>query len=241
MKKLARLLAHRRTLIFLDFEGTQQSHEMIAIAAIKAEIKDDLTIKKTYKGMHHLVRPKHEVGRYVSQLTNITEVDVVDKGISFAKAMQKLRQYVGKNFEKTAFIIFGNHDLRILNQSLHHSPDADEKIVKTVTKNSIDFSLFLSEFVKDSQGNPLSLINNLLVFKAPFDGVHHQPLDDAKNLMRLYKLVLDNKPLIIEQYIQVLKRLRHVPEPVKMVIQRLLNHETIDEAMFLTFIKDYIG
>jgi inhibitor of KinA sporulation pathway (predicted exonuclease) len=241
MKKLARLLAHRRTLVFLDFEGTQQSHEMIAIAAIKAEIKDDFTIKKTYKGMHHLVRPKHEVGRYVSQLTKITEVDVVDKGISFAKAMEKLRQYVGRSFQKTAFVIFGNHDLRILNQSLNHSPDATEDIVKTITKNSLDYSLFLSEFVKDLQGNPLSLVNNLLMFNTPFDGVNHHPLDDAKNLMKLYRLVLENKPILIQQYVQVLTRMRHVPEPVKMVIQHLLNHHTIDETLFMKWIKEYIG
>ena len=50
MKKLARLIGHHRTLVFLDLEGTQQSHELIALAAIKADLNEDLTIKKLTKG-----------------------------------------------------------------------------------------------------------------------------------------------------------------------------------------------
>ncbi len=241
MKKLARLIGHRRTLVFLDLEGTQQSHELIAIAAIKAEINDDLTIKKTYKGIHHIVRPKKEVGKFVTQLTKITEVDVVDKGISFAKAMMLLRNYLGKNFKKAAFIVFGNHDARILHQSFHHSPDALETTVKTVTGNLIDYSMFLSEFIKDQNGNPLSLINNLLVFKEQFQGEHHQPLDDAKNLMLLYRRVLENKETIMSEYLKVFKQFRHLPEPVKIIIQQLLDDKVVEKKDLLQVVKDYLG
>jgi inhibitor of KinA sporulation pathway (predicted exonuclease) len=241
MKKLARLIGHRRTLVFLDLEGTQQSHELIAIAAIKAEINEDLTIKKTYKGIHHIVRPKKEVGKFVTQLTKITEIDVVDKGISFAKAMMVLRNYVGKNFKKAAFIVFGNHDARILHQSFHHSPDALETIVKTVTGNLIDYSMFLSEFIKDQNGNPLSLINNLLVFKEQFQGEHHQPLDDAKNLMLLYRRVLENKETIMSEYLKIFKQFRHLPEPVKIIIQQLLEDKIVEKKDLMQAVKDYLG
>jgi inhibitor of KinA sporulation pathway (predicted exonuclease) len=241
MKKLARLIGHRRTLVFLDLEGTQQSHELIAIAAIKAEINEDLTIKKTYKGIHHIVRPKKEVGKFVTQLTKITEIDVVDKGISFAKAMMLLRNYVGKNFKKAAFIVFGNHDARILHQSFHHSPDALETIVKTVTGNLIDYSMFLSEFIKDQNGNPLSLINNLLVFREQFQGEHHQPLDDAKNLMLLYRRVLENKETIMSEYLKIFKQFRHLPEPVKIIIQQLLEDKIVEKKDLMQAVKDYLG
>jgi inhibitor of KinA sporulation pathway (predicted exonuclease) len=241
MKKLARLIGHRRTLVFLDLEGTQQSHELIAIAAIKAEINEDLTIKKTYKGIHHIVRPKKEVGKFVTQLTKITEIDVVDKGISFAKAMMLLRNYLGKNFKKAAFIVFGNHDARILHQSFHHSPDALETTVKTVTGNLIDYSMFLSEFIKDQNGNPLSLINNLLVFKEQFQGEHHQPLDDAKNLMLLYRRVLENKETIMSEYLKIFKQFRHLPEPVKIIIQQLLEDKIVEKKDLMQAVKDYLG
>ena len=241
MKKLARLIGHHRTLVFLDLEGTQQSHELIALAAIKADLNEDLTIKKTYKGITHLVRPKKEVGRYVTKLTNITEVDVVDKGISYAKSMMTLRNYVGKNFKKASFVVFGNHDARILHQSFHHSPDADETIVKTVTQHLIDYSSFIGEFIKDQNGNPLSLINNLLVFKENFQGEHHQPLDDAKNLMLLYRRVLEQQPIILEEYLKVFKQLRHVPEPVKQLLQKILNDQPVDKPMLIGLVKEYLG
>lgn len=241
MKKLARLLANRKTVVFMDLEGTQQSHELIAFAAIKADLNHDLTIKKTYKGIFHYVRPKKEVGKYVTQLTKITEIDVVDKGISYAKAIQKLRTYVGHKFNQCAFIVFGNHDARILHQSFHYSPDADEASVKTITRQLIDYSLFLGEFIKDANGNPLSLINNLLVFNQPFVGDHHQPLDDAKNLMILYRKVLENKDIVLTSYLKVLLQLRHLPEPVKQVIQTLLKNETMDQPKFIQHVKDYLG
>lgn len=241
MKKLSRLIGHRRTLVFLDLEGTQQSHELIALAAIKADINEDLTIKKTYKGISHLVRPKKEVGRFVTQLTKITEVDVVDKGIGYDKSMLTLRNYVGKNFKKAAFIVFGNHDARILHQSFHHSPEADETIVKTVTQNLIDYSAFIGEFIKDQNGNPLSLINNLLVFKETFQGEHHQPLDDAKNLLLLYRRVLEHQAIILEEYLKVFKQLRHVPEPVKQLLLKIMNDQPVDKSTLIGLTKEYLG
>jgi inhibitor of KinA sporulation pathway (predicted exonuclease) len=241
MKKLSRLIGHRRTLVFLDLEGTQQSHELIALAAIKADINEDLTIKKTYKGITHLVRPKKEVGRFVTQLTKITEVDVVDKGIGYDKSMLTLRNYVGKNFKKAVFIVFGNHDARILHQSFHHSPEADETIVKTVTQNLIDYSAFLGEFIKDQNGNPLSLINNLLVFKETFQGEHHQPLDDAKNLLLLYRRVLEHQAIILEEYLKVFKQLRHVPEPVKQLLLKIMNDQPVDKSTLIGLTKEYLG
>jgi inhibitor of KinA sporulation pathway (predicted exonuclease) len=171
----------------------------------------------------------------------INGVDVVDKGISFAKAMMVLRNYLGKNFKKAAFIVFGNHDARILHQSFHHSPDALETTVKTVTGNLIDYSMFLSEFIKDQNGNPLSLINNLLVFKEPFQGEHHQPLDDAKNLMLLYRRVLENKETIMSEYLKIFKQFRHLPEPVKIIIQQLLDDKTVEKKDLMQAVKDYLG
>jgi inhibitor of KinA sporulation pathway (predicted exonuclease) len=241
MKKLARLIGHRRTLVFMDLEGTQQSHELIALAAIKVDLNEDLTIKKTYKGITHLVRPKKEVGRFVTQLTKITEVDVVDKGIGYDKSMLTLRNYVGKNFKKAAFIVFGNHDARILHQSFHHSPEADETIVKTVTQNLIDYSSFIGEFIKDQNGNPLSLINNLLVFKETFQGEHHQPLDDAKNLLLLYRRVLEHQAIVLEEYLKVFKQLRHVPEPVKQLLLKIMNDQPVDKSTLIGLTKEYLG
>jgi inhibitor of KinA sporulation pathway (predicted exonuclease) len=240
IKKLSQHIRHKRHLVFLDFEGTQLSHEMIAFGAVKVDLNDDYSIKKTYKGIHRYVRPTQEIGRYVTKLTQITEADLLDKGIPFAQAMTSLRNYVGKKFEDAVFIVFGNHDLRILNQSLAHSPDADEVIIKTITKNSIDFSKFIAEFIKDEKGNPLSLLNNLLVFNYVFKGNFHQPLDDAKNLLKLYELTLKNPDIIFTQYQQQLSRYHHLPGPIQTIMNKIYAKETVDYQVFQQAIKDYL-
>ena len=47
MKKFERLLKGHKSLVFLDFEGTQFSHEMIAIGAVHAVIDRHGYIKKS--------------------------------------------------------------------------------------------------------------------------------------------------------------------------------------------------
>ena len=46
MKYLEKHLNKRKILCFLDLEGTQFSHEMIALGAVKVDIKKDGSIKK---------------------------------------------------------------------------------------------------------------------------------------------------------------------------------------------------
>jgi hypothetical protein len=80
-----------------------------------------------------------------------------------------------------------------------------------------------------------------LVFKESFQGEHHQPLDDAKNLMLLYRRVLDHQSIILEEYLKVFKQLRHVPEPVKQLLQKILNDQPVDKPMLIGLVKDYLG
>ena len=49
MKKFDKLLKGHKNIVFLDFEGTQFSHEMIAIGAIATTIDRNGRIKKAKK------------------------------------------------------------------------------------------------------------------------------------------------------------------------------------------------
>jgi inhibitor of KinA sporulation pathway (predicted exonuclease) len=240
IKKLSQHIHHFRHLVFLDFEGTQHSHEMIAFGAVKVDLEDSYKVKKTYKGIHRYVLAKEPIGSYVTKLTSITQSTLNDKGISYKQAIQSLKNYVGNKLHETIFVIFGNHDLRILNQSLVYSPDADESFIKLVTKHAFDYSRFIAEFIKDEKGNPLSLINNLLAFNHTFKGTLHSPLDDAKNLLSLYKLVLEHPEIIFDRYSQVLKQNHHLPVPIKTLLTKILNNESVDNQTFIHAIKDYL-
>jgi inhibitor of KinA sporulation pathway (predicted exonuclease) len=240
IKKLSQHIHHFRHLVFLDFEGTQHSHEMIAFGAVKVDIADDFTVKKTYKGIHRYVLSKEPIGSYVTKLTQITPSMLEEHGVSYKQALVSLKNYVGNKLNQTVFIVFGNHDLRILNQSLVYSKDADEGFVKIITKHSFDFSRFIAEFLKDEKGNPLSLVNNLIAFNHTFKGTQHHPLDDAKNLLALYKLALERPDIIFDRYSLVLKQNHHLPTPIRVVLQKIINNEIVNQQTFMTAIKDYL-
>lgn len=47
MKSLFKLIGKRKTIIFLDLEGTQFSHEMIAFGAVRVDLDKNYKVKKS--------------------------------------------------------------------------------------------------------------------------------------------------------------------------------------------------
>jgi inhibitor of KinA sporulation pathway (predicted exonuclease) len=240
MKALTRQLHHHRHLLFLDLEGTQFSHEMIAFGAVKAVLNVDGSIQKTYKGIKRYVKPKNSIGSFVKKLTGITKEQLESEGITYGEALQAIKNYCGSMFDKTTFVTFGTHDVRIIMQSLLHTPEADETIAKHIVKQHLDLSSFLSQFIKDDQNNPLSLNNYLKVFELSFDGIMHNPLDDARNLVKLFKSCYKRQDIIFDQYLRVLTQMRHLPDPVLTIIKQLVNDEDVTASDFKKLIREYI-
>ena len=79
MKSLFKLIGKKRTIIFLDLEGTQFSHEMIALGAYRADLDKNYRIKKVHRGIHFFVKAKNKIGHYVENLTNIHQEDLDKK------------------------------------------------------------------------------------------------------------------------------------------------------------------
>lgn len=240
MKAISKQIHYRRHLLFLDLEGTQFSHEMIAFGAVKATLKSDGSIDRVYKGIKRYVKPKNSIGNFVTKLTGITKEILTEQGITYAQALTDIKNYCGPHFAKTAFVTFGSHDLRIFMQSLIYSPDADETIAKHIAKHHIDMSMLLGQFIRDDKNNPLSLTNYLKVFGRDFIGQSHDPLDDAKNLISIYKDCFVKKDIIYDEYLKVLAKMRHLPEPVQKTLIALLAGETVTGEDFSKFVKDYI-
>ena len=59
--------------------------------------------------------------------------------------------------------------------------------------------------------------------------------------MLLYRRVLEQQPIILEEYLKVFKQLRHVPEPVKQLLQKILNDQPVDKTMLIGLVKEYLG
>ena len=240
MKKLEKLLKNHKHLVFLDFEGTQYSHEMIAIGAVAVSLDKNNKIKKMKDPFKIYVKAKNKIGKYVVDLTGITEDMLVEKGVTFSKAMEALKKYVGLNFKKSTFITFGNHDMRILNQSIAYSLTFPKDICSQIQKNYLDYSAFLSEFIRDDKGNPMSLIHYCEYFGVKEAGVAHDPSIDAINLANLYNAFLEHKDLVLEGYKKQLGKSSHLPEPVLYVVRTLAAGEDVKADDFEEKLKEYI-
>ena len=241
MKKFERLLKGHKSLVFLDFEGTQFSHEMIAIGATHVVIDRHGYIKKHKKPFRVYVKAHNRVGKIVTDLTGITDEMLKQKGVSFFTAMSELKKYCGLSFKKSSFITFGNHDMKILSSSISYSFDFPKEIVQSIQQNYIDFSAFISEFMKDDKGNPLSLIRYCDAFGVKQCGPAHDPAVDAENLAWLYDATMANSHLLLEEYKKVLKSFNHFPQPVSEVIKKLANNEDVSAKEFENEIKKYIA
>lgn len=241
MKTLNKIINSRKCIVFLDLEGTQFSHEMIGLGCVKVSLKKDLTIKKIHQGYQTLVKAKNPVGKIVTKLTGITDKQIKENGISFRNAIQELKKYLGKEFSKTLFVTYGNHDVRILQQSMNYNMDAPVDDVRLMIKHHFDFGEFISRYVRGENNNTYSLSNILKLFNVEFKGEAHDALADAINLAYLYQAMLKNKDILQKEYIHVLKCNNHLPEPLHKIVTDLADDKTVTPQQFNDMIKDFFN
>lgn len=237
MLALDKILKGRKSLCFMDLEGTQFSHEMIAIGAVKVDIRKDGSIKKIHKGYYTLVKAKNRIGKVVTDLTGITEEQVKKNGIPFRVAMNELKNYIGRYYNKCLYVTFGNHDFRIMSQSLAHNLDADKEMVEIIIKHQFDLADFLNNYIKDENNNNLSLANMLKVFHVDFKGQQHDALADTLNLVYLYDAFLKNRGIVKDEYRKTLGMYRHLPEPIHLAIEKLARKENVTAEEFEKFVE----
>ena len=240
MKRLLKYFKGYKNLVFLDFEGTQFSHEMIAYGAVIVTIDKNGHIVKQKNSIKRLVRPKNAIGRFVENLTGLTRLELDRFGISFSQAMKDLKKYCGLAFKKSIYITFGNHDMRILNQSISYNLDAPKELCDVIKKNYVDFQAIMSEFIRDEKGNPLSLTHALETFNLSFDGTAHDPEYDATNLARLYDAFMTKNDVVLKQFVNQMKRINYHPAPIDKIVKKLLNNETVTPEEFTNYVKEYI-
>lgn len=240
MQKMLKLLKGNHYICFLDFEGTQFSHEMIAIGAVLCLLDKKGNIKRKKEPFKMYVKAKNKIGPYVTNLTGITEELLSHKGVSFYKAMNELRNYCGSAFKKCSFITFGNHDMRILNQSCSYNLDLPKAVVEQIHHHYIDFTVIIGEFVRDPHGNPYSLLNYCKLFDVKEEGEAHDPSYDALNLANLYQTFISNKDLVLNEYLKLLSQQKHLPPPISEAVTALANGKDYSAEEFKKVAEKYI-
>lgn len=242
MESLLKLLKKHKTVIFLDFEGTQFSHEIIAIGATKCHIDDNGFIidKSNLVNFKIYVKSLGQIGRVVQNMTGINEEILKTEGVSLEEALFKFKEFVEIPLEECSFIVFGTNDCKMILDSISHSKPCNEDIGYTIVKNSIDFLTFVSQYIRDDNGNNYSLVNYLKIFNIDPYGVSHDPLNDAIDLMNLYDAINTQKDILLKEYLKVLQKQRLFPQPVKEVISKLCKGNDVSSAGFIEECKKYL-
>jgi len=241
MKSLINALKNKHTLVFIDFEGTQFGHEIIASGLVKCHIDDNGKILSfDEKGLLIYTKPRTQIGKIVTSITSLTEEFIKEHGISWGETINEIENYIGEDMDDTIFVCFGPNDLKMVADSCQLSHPENASKAKRWLSNFFDIMTFFSQYIRDPKGNTYSLVNFLKVFGIESVGNSHNPLNDAYDLMHLYEAFLNNPDIVFNEYLKQLNRIRLYPCPIKEVITELINGKTITSQMFYKIVKDYL-
>ncbi len=240
MKEINSILNDRKEIIFLDFEGTQESQEIIAIGAISAKLDNKNKIKSFSPLFKTYIKSKESIGKVVTNLTGITEDFLSNNGVSFEEAINKLKKFLKFNYYGKVFATYGNFDMRLLRVTSELHNMFHDELIMQILKNHWDFATFLARFMRNSKGSFLSLKDSLATFKESFIGDEHDPSYDAYNLGLLYKAFTTKQNIVHEEFKKILDMNSHLPWPIIKVIQKINISGNCTKEEYLEFIKEYL-
>lgn len=241
VRKLEKALRGCRVLVFVDLEGTQYSHEITEIGAYKVWLNDDLSVKKIGRPFRCYSKPKHPIGSFVSKMTGITEDKLAKEGVPFNVAQNSFRKYVGADWTRCLFLTYGNQDAFMMHQSLECCPEGRVEDVKLFAHRNLDFSAFLSNYVRDSKGNNLSLIHACEAFEVPLVGQAHDALNDARDLIGLYNAFVTKKEILKSFYLKVLALGKISSPSIKKAAKQLSKGQDVTHEQFEKWIEEELA
>lgn len=227
-----------KALVFLDLEGTQFTGEVIEIGASLAVLDKDGSIKKTSKPYRRYVKAHSKIGAIVTRITGIEQETLNRQGLTFAHAIKELHDYVGKYWNSCLFVTFGNGDKHMLQSSFEMNPEANKEYMGNLFKKNWDLLAFLSQYIKDENGNCYSLTNFLKVFGVEFEGQAHDAYADARNLQKLYEEAIRHPEVFEDHYRKILQGYSHMPAPIAKVMKKLNRGETVTPEQYQAFISE---
>lgn len=243
MRLLKEEIGEPRELVFLDLEGTQLSHETIAIGACKYFCGPDLLPLpgKKIQVFKRLIKPQSPVGGVVTILTGITDDRLKTEGITFHKALVELMTFT-KCTGKKVYITFGNQDLNMLYQSKIRANDQlCQDFYDHIKRNWFDMQAFVSRFVHDERHMTFSQPKLLEIYEAKNLQHAHDPLYDAENLMNLFIQVIKRPDITLREFKKNLLTSKDFFIISKPFIDDLCNGKDVSAIDFNKAIEDYLS
>ena len=243
MKNLLTALQGKHTLVFIDFEGTQFTHEIIATGIVKAHIDDEgKIIDHDDEGLLIYSKARCPVGKVVTRITSITDEFLAKNGISWEDTITKIDEYLkDEDPEDIVFVAFGTNDAKMVIESNRYSKPENVEISKKWVGKFFDIMTFMSQYIRDDNGNTYSLVNFLKLFNVEPVGESHNPRNDAMDLMNLYQAFISNEDILFREYLKVVKKMKIFPSPIKKIISNLIDGKDVTAEEFNERIKKYLA
>ncbi len=241
MEQLKKALQGRKTLIFIDFEGTQFSHEIIASGLCKCRIDEDGKIVREDEGIILYTKARASIGSFITKMTSLTEDFIRENGITWEETIDRINDYIGTDLDDVVFVCFGSNDPRMVLESCRISHPDNSKEAKKWIPHFFDLMTFLSQYIRDEKGNTYSLLNFLKLYAVEPVGAAHNPLNDAINLKNLYRAAIDRPDILFEEYQKLLCRMKILPPPVRAIVQHLASGEDVSHEDFLKLVREYLA
>ena len=243
MKNLLQALQGKHTLVFIDFEGTQFTHEVIASGVVKAHIDDEGNIIDfDENGLLIYTKPRCSVGKIVTKMTSITDEFLKENGISWKETIDIINDYLKDEDEnEILFVAFGPNDAKMMLESNRFSKPENVEISASWLTKFFDLMTFMSQYIRDDNGNTYSLVNFLKLYNVEPVGESHNPRNDAMDLLNLYRAFVSNPDVVFNEYLKVVRKMKIFPSPIKKVINALIDGKDVTSEEFKERIRKYLA
>ncbi len=230
MELLKKLLEDARHLLFLDFEGTQYSHEVIAVGAVLVDCDENYIPTGEPSSFKCYVKANDRVGPLVSTMTGISDSLLEKEGVDFSTALTDLNLFLANRSPKLKVLTYGNQDKKMLLTSfskLANPSKFQTDFVNYLSRNTIDIGTFISRFLRGKKNEFISLIHLRDFLKLEPSGQAHDPLVDSLDLYHIYQVLVSRKEILIGAYKNLLKTSSLVPSPIRKLVCDLIDGKDI--------------
>lgn len=187
--------------IYIDFEASQYTQEIISVGAISSSGEE----------FYSLVNTSRPVGKVVEGLTGIKQQDITDAdqpNIVFEDFFFWLQDVSNNGNKKVRFICYGNSDLDFAKNTLKKTGNSlyAEAALSMIICNMVDYA----EYTKDYFGlaRHISLLK-LARFYSHNENLqqNHNSLDDAKLLKFIYEKIQEGNDLVENPFLEYMQKI----------------------------------
>ncbi len=227
-------------IVFLDFEGTQFSHKVISIGLVACKKEKDsllFDMQNPWKYQRYILT-EDPLGPIVEEMTKINADLLHKKGIPLHQAILEINKMLRPYKKK--FICYGSLDMKMMHLSIDENNQTEADFFKNMTKNHLDFHSYLEKRISNEKGQSYSIEKLLSLFSLSSEGMFHDPLTDALDLMKIFSSYVSDEERTIELVLKNYKKNPHTSKIDKKIVSRLIEKGEVNLTDLKEILKEQL-